>query len=408
MTYKSKITTAIATGAVLLNALAPLTFADSTISGNGAGSQNKVDITNNQTTTVNQSNTFTVNNNINSSASTGGNKADDNTAGNTTVTSGNATVNDSVTNTGNLNKATVSNTNADPGNVNITNNGAGSKNTVNSSDNGSSTSVSQNNVADFSNNVTANATTGKNSASDNTGRQSNVQSGNAETDVNVTNAANANVATVGDPNSGSNWGDPSSDTNGGAGITIDGNGAHSKNKVEVTNDNSVVLDQGNEAEIGNSVDANAKTGDNKANDNTAGDTSVQSGNATTNVGVSNEVNFNSADVSDGSYVWANPNENITGGNGAHSKNDIKLKNNNGLWVNQDSPAALFNDVAGGSSTGKNKGSDGTAGESGIYSGDSNSSNSVNNAGNVNLFNSGGTSYDAGFDLGSLLGWFTTI
>ena len=42
MTFKTRLTTAIATGAVLLNALAPIAAADTiTVSGNGAFSNTK-------------------------------------------------------------------------------------------------------------------------------------------------------------------------------------------------------------------------------------------------------------------------------------------------------------------------------------------------------------------------------
>ena len=48
MTYNKRIITAIATGAVLLNAMAPLALADTTltVTGNGALSNNAVNVTN--------------------------------------------------------------------------------------------------------------------------------------------------------------------------------------------------------------------------------------------------------------------------------------------------------------------------------------------------------------------------
>jgi len=294
---------------------------------------------------------------------------------------------------------------AGAGNVTIDGNGAGSKNTVDSNTgaldgNVTTTTVSQTNNADLSNNVTANAETGGNHASQNTGGDTNVQSGDATTNVNVSNAANANVANVGDPNADPDNGGSNGD------VTITGNGAGSKNKVDVNNNNSVVLDQENDAVVGNSVDVSAATGGNKADQNTDGATQVTSGDANSNTNVTNEVNFNSADVADGSYAWAGPSTTI-GGNGSHSKSNVNQNSSNGVWVGQDNPAALFNSVSNGAQTGGNKSSQGTnTGATGVSSGDSNSSNSVNNTGNVNLFNAGGTSYDASFDLSSLWGFLS--
>src|SRR4051812_12922861 len=96
MTFKAKISTAIATGAVLLNALAPISFADTTITGNGAFSNNTANQTNASTTAVNQTNTGVVTNVVTSNTSTGNNSANFNTGGNTTIHTGDATNNVSV------------------------------------------------------------------------------------------------------------------------------------------------------------------------------------------------------------------------------------------------------------------------------------------------------------------------
>src|SRR6266568_3590074 len=123
MTFNKRIITAIATGAVLVNAMAPLALADTvTVSGNGALSNNAVNVTNTQATVVNQTNNANITNNVNSSASTGGNS---------TINAGAASSVVNVTNAANLNKANISCVCSNSGaTVNVTGNGAESNNGV--------------------------------------------------------------------------------------------------------------------------------------------------------------------------------------------------------------------------------------------------------------------------------------
>src|SRR2546430_1696013 len=135
MTYKTRITTAIATGAVLLNALAPLAFAETqlNITGNGSDSKSTINLSNNNTTNVVQSNNATVNNDVKTNLSTGDNRANDNTGGNVVVDTGNAKSNVTLSTVANSNKANVEGCNACNGGnvtVNVSNNGSDSKNRV--------------------------------------------------------------------------------------------------------------------------------------------------------------------------------------------------------------------------------------------------------------------------------------
>src|SRR3989338_3997974 len=106
---KRKLATAIATGALLLNAFAPLAFASTTIqiSGNGVGSNNYANVTQTSTTTVKQSNNASVTNNVDAYADTGDNSAKWNTGGDVTVNTGNATVNTSVSTQAKIGRAHV-------------------------------------------------------------------------------------------------------------------------------------------------------------------------------------------------------------------------------------------------------------------------------------------------------------
>jgi len=390
MNFKSRLITAIATGAVLVSALAPLASADTvTVSGNGALSGSEVNVSNSSNTVVNQTNNANISNNINTNASTGGNSSTFNTGGNSTISTGNATTTVNVSNAANLNQATVScGCDTSGMQVNVTGNGAESENGVNAN-NANNVFLNQNNNANFNNKVNATSSTGSNDSSFNTGGSSVVVTRNATTNVAVNNAANANVATVGG-NGGSS--DPSS-------VVISGNGALSANGVNLDQESAVVLDQDNYANIKNDVKADAKTGDNSSTFNTGGNNGIESGNATTNVGINNLANFNVADVncdctlSDLGVKVA--------GNGAESENGVNASSDNSVFPTQTSNEALWNSVGGGSKTGSNDLGFGTGsvfGDPVIISGDGSSSTNVNNAGNVNSLTNGSVSVP-GTDLG---------
>ena len=109
ISYRTKIGTAIAAASLLASVYAPLVYADTTIeiSGNGNNSTNDVNVTNNDTTDINQSNTFTVTLNVSSKAYTGNNKASNNTGGDVTIDTGNATSNVTVNVSGGSNLANI-------------------------------------------------------------------------------------------------------------------------------------------------------------------------------------------------------------------------------------------------------------------------------------------------------------
>lgn len=167
----SKLSSAIATGAVLASVLAPGAFASTVdISGNGAFSQNKVSLNQSSSQTLLQSNDSRVTNDVSVSNNTGGNSSSFNTGGNSSITTGNAYSNVDITNGGNTNIATMpscgcSNSGSD---VYIQGNGAFSNNTarLNSYTN---SFLSQNNSSNFNNRVNVRNTTGNNSSSFNTG-----------------------------------------------------------------------------------------------------------------------------------------------------------------------------------------------------------------------------------------------
>lgn len=339
MNYKRKITTAFATGAVVLNALAPAAFAsDITISGNGAFSDNKVDVSNDNNTTVHQNNDAHVSNNVDSHASTGGNDASFNTGGDTTITTGNASTNTTVNNELNKNVASVSGGGNNGTDVTISGNGAFSDNKADVSNN-SDVTVKQDNDAKVTNHIDSNATTGGNNANFNTGGDTTINTGNASTHTVVSTEANKNVAQV-SGNNGSN------DSN----VQISGNGAFSDNNVDLRNGASTVVAQDNKAHVINHVKSNARTGGNDASFNTGGDTTINTGDAKTATDVRTAVNFNAADVK-GDFAEA-INVKVSG-NGAESKNKVHAKSFNDHLVFQDNDADVFNKVDSDAKTGEN-------------------------------------------------------
>ncbi|HSX09980.1 MAG TPA: hypothetical protein VLF93_07525 [Candidatus Saccharimonadales bacterium] len=407
MNYKSRILTAIATGAVLVGTLAPLASADTVnVTGNGALSNSAVNVSNSSSTVVNQTNNANISNNINSNASTGGNSGSFNTGGNTTIKTGDANNTINVTNAANMNQATVSCgcTVGGGTNVSVTGNGAESSNGV-SANNANQVFLNQGNNANFNNRVNANSSTGKNDSSFETGGSSVIVSGNATTNVSVNNAANANVANVGG-NGGSS--DPSS-------VTITGNGALSSNGVALDQNSAVVLNQANDANIRNDIKANAKTGFNQEQFNTGGNNGIESGNATDNVKVNNLANFNVADVNCDCTLSDLAVK--VGGNGAESDNAVDASSSNSVFPNQINDEGIWNGVNGGSKTGDNSLGFGTGsvfGDPVIFSGNGSSSTDVNNVGNVNSLNNGnsvsipGTNFGFDFDLNGLMSFLGNL
>jgi len=350
MTLTSKLATAIATGAVLLNALAPLALADTSldVTGNGSFSDNAVNVSSNNNTTVSQNNNANVRNNVSTNIDTGHNQASDNTGGDVFVSSGNAASNVDIQNSLNSNKAIVNggNTSGDTS-VLVGGNGSRSDNTVNLN-NGGNTRLAQNNTANVTNNVSTRENTGFNTANENTGGNTTVWSGDAHSGVFLDTRANANIAEV----SGGNGGNGETD------VWIKGNGAFSDNTANINNGGSTRVRQNNSAYVTNNVENKLTTGFNRANDNTGGDTTVQSGNAHSLVGIDNMLNFNAANIDNGGFTNGDLLARIAG-NGAYSDNAINANFGGNQAVFQRNNADVTNNVTQTLRTGYNKANENT-------------------------------------------------
>ncbi len=253
----------------------------------------------------------------------------------------------------------------------ISGNGADSANTTQVSVS-QTTVVSQTNEANISNDVNANANSGGNSASRNTGGDVSVDTGNATTLVGISNTANSNVADV-----------ENCDCALDAEVLISGNGAGSDNEALLGLLSSTIVAQSNKADIDNKVNADATTGDNRANRNTGGDVEIFTGNAAAEVEILNEANSNSARVGGGQGTGNGSVSLRILGNGADSKNGILLGLDREILLQQYNDAEIDNDVDVDANTGDNRANRNTGGSVEIDTGSAYAGVFADNAFNFN-------------------------
>jgi len=266
------------------------------VGGNGSGSSNSADVSNNNSSQTYQTNSANIKNNVTNNSNTGYNRANDNTGsigggGNVTIRTGDSSADTTIYNKANANILTSSGAGAGSGSGDISakilGNGAFSDNNIDLSNNNSATVV-QDNQADSYNNVRNNQNTGKNSASDNTGMGSvRVDTGMADSSTNIDNLANFNSADI--------------DCGCVTGVTakILGNGSWSDNSINAALNNDNQMFQTNDAYLNNRVNNNGNTGKNYANDNTGsvlgigvGDPSTNTGDSSNDTTVHNSTNVN--------------------------------------------------------------------------------------------------------------------
>lgn len=380
-----KFGTAVATVALLANSFAGIAAAGTTIeiTGNGAGADSAVQVQQVSNTSVTQNNTANVTNNVDSNASTGGNDANYNTGGDVHIDTGKASSDATVSNVLNSNSAEVDCCASGDTEVTISGNGAKSDNAVDLTQ-ATNTIIDQDNQANVTNNVDSSAKTGKNDANGNTGGDVTIYTGDAYADSSVSTVANVNSARV----KGGHGSNPS------ASFLITGNGYGSDNYILAALASNTIVDQDNNANITNNVDADAKTGKNDANYNTGGDVMIDTGNADADVIVDNSVNFNFADLDCG-CLW-----DVTAkiaGNGAdgyshhrHGKSEpdnyIGLNLATAQAAAQDNQAYLTNNADADAKTGYNEAELNTGepeSDPSINTGDAYTDSNVSNSGNVN-------------------------
>lgn len=197
LNIKSKIAAASASAVILSGVFANGAFAaDLQISGNGAGSNNKIEVSSSNETVVEQGNAMIVVTAVSSSANTGGNNASGNTGkGDVTIDTGNATSTVTTTVTGGGNEATLPEGCGcpDDATVKISGNGKNSTNKVKKSKS-DSTYVGQGNFLGVGTFVSSKAKTGKNKAKNNTGKGAvDITTGTSNSKVTTTVTGGGNV-----------------------------------------------------------------------------------------------------------------------------------------------------------------------------------------------------------------------
>ncbi len=291
------------------------------VSGNGSDSDNTVNVDQDATTQVTQTNTANVENNIKATSNTGGNDADDNTGGDVNIDTGNAKSLVEVSNTLNSNEAHVDCKSCPTDlNVEVSGNGTDSDNDV-KVDLDNTTWVTQTNYANVENDVDVDANSGDNDADDNTGGSVDIDTGSATAWASVSTQANANVAHV-----GNGGGEGSLD------VLITGNGSESNNDIDLDLDNTVGIVQTNWLNLENDVEVDADSGNNDADDNTGGAVSIDTGSAWAGATVDTQANFNLAHVEDCCELDGLVK---VAGNGTDSDNDVELDLASTLYSVQD-------------------------------------------------------------------------
>lgn len=248
------------------------------VSGNGAGSNNEVQVSSVQNTTVTQENTAEINNEVESQSNSGENTASNN-QGDAIIHTGDATSQTNVLNEGVNTNIAVNNPccNESETAIKIENNGSGSTNTI-SSQNTQSISSNQINNALINNNITVNANTGYNTASYNNGNVV-IKTGNINSSIKVTNEnINTSIQHL-------------SVTDKDVKISIHSNAANSVNNIFYSNPKSLTSQSTNNSYITNTILSLLNTGHNNANGN-SGDIYIGTGGILSLIEITNSANNN--------------------------------------------------------------------------------------------------------------------
>ena len=194
MNLKTRFAAGLTSAALIASMAGPAFAATSVeIGDNGSKSDNKVEIENKHEVNIEQKNYLDVTLNINSTASTGGNKANGNTGGDVEVETGDATTETSVLILAGSNKAKLSDCGCDSDtDLNIKRNGRKSDNKI-KLENKHELDVDQKNDADIVGNIDSKSKTGKNKANGNTNGSSKIKTGKSVSTTDVAVISGSNV-----------------------------------------------------------------------------------------------------------------------------------------------------------------------------------------------------------------------
>lgn len=230
--------------------------------------------------------------------------------------------------------------------------------------------VVQSNNADVDNNVRAGANTGGNEANKNNGGNVEIDTGDSSVDVDVETSVNSNQAEL------------DCCGNQDVEVKVANNAADTQNTVNLGLENTTQVFQTNKADIDNDVETWADSGNNEANKNNGGDVTVETGNASVTVDISNSANSNSAQIGGGADGGSSLSAWIVG-NAAESKNKMNLGVAHLTTIAQDNDADVDNNVKASAATGNNEANKNNGGDLSIDTGDADIDVVVDNAVNMN-------------------------
>lgn len=335
--------------------------------------------------------------------------------GDAVINTGGGLTSGSLTNIANSNTALESPGTNSPNTSAVAENSGNGSNSINSAsvDNESNSNVIQDNSADIGNNLNLDTNTGESSASQNAGNSS-VETGDANTSGTLVNIANTNLAglavsefNVADDQKGDlvldftsgcivgcEFFDPASTVN-------TGNGSNSANDSEVNQTVTNNTFQYNEGTLENNVTLEANSGDNQADKNTGGDSTITTGDANVAANVVNFLNNNIAGnvilgvvnifgdlIGDIILPEEAINMPLAGaaniGNGSDSTNSALIDNTINNITAQTNDALIQNNLNFQSNTGGNQTSQNTGGNSSIETGEANINSQTLNIANSNI------------------------
>jgi hypothetical protein len=277
-------------------------FAANTCENSTTGplSENTCTVINRDTVTVNNVNDAQIVNKVSTKSNTGGNSASMNTLGGT-ITTGDAVSNVQVQSVANINTTNITGglaTGGNTGSNSIT--GPSSTNSV-YMENNHTVAVTNDNTATVRNRIDVDSNTGWNDANTNTGPAV-IKTGDASLGLAVLNHANDNLNDI-------------RGSAAGAGTNVAENsttGPFSENTVAIINRYAAAVNNVNDLQVKNEVDAWASSGKNDANKNTLGG-DIETGDADAAVGVETEGNINTTKVAMAMGGFSNYGENsVTG------------------------------------------------------------------------------------------------
>lgn len=174
-------------------------------------------------------------------------------------------------------------------------------------------------------------------------------------------------------------------------LVISGNGDSSSSNINFDVKSETSVTQTNNADVYNEIHTNAKTGGNDANRNTGGMVSVDTGDAETDVAVTNQLNSNAAEVD---CCAANNNVDVLiEGNGVKTTNTVDLDINNdkgpAVSVKQWNISEVTNKVYADADTGKNDANRNTGADVSVDTGSASTGVALLNTANANSARIGG-------------------